>query len=99
MKSQPSQDDNIIPEPTLPPTPSIDDDSKCIYDSANPYSIDLQPTIGTNVKCPTNEKELHYDLSTYLTCTDNTIKTPLIQFHIQLMFALKQNKNMVLSII
>ncbi|KAM9983820.1 hypothetical protein ACTFIY_000540 [Dictyostelium cf. discoideum] len=71
MKSQPSQDDSIIPEPTLPPTPSIDDDSICIYDSTNPYSIDLQPTIGTNVKCPTNEKELHYDLSTYLTCTDN----------------------------
>ncbi|KAM9999924.1 hypothetical protein ACTFIZ_008384 [Dictyostelium cf. discoideum] len=71
MKSQASPDDNIIPEPTLPPTPSIDDESTCIYDSTNPYSTDLQPTTGTNVKCPTNEKELHYDLSTYITCTDN----------------------------
>ncbi|EEU04144.1 IPT/TIG domain-containing protein [Dictyostelium discoideum AX4] len=70
MKSQPSQDDNIIPKPTLPPIPSIDDDSTCIYDSANSYSIDLQLTTGTNAKCPKNEKELRYDLSTSLTCTD-----------------------------
>ncbi|KAN0043022.1 hypothetical protein ACTA71_010655 [Dictyostelium dimigraforme] len=75
MKSQATPDDNIIPEPTLPPIPSINDNSTCNYDSTNPFSTDLQPTVGTNIKCPTNEIELHYDLSTTFICTDkNTLK-------------------------
>ncbi|KAN0043021.1 hypothetical protein ACTA71_010654 [Dictyostelium dimigraforme] len=75
MKSQATPDDDIIPKPTLPPIPPINDNSTCFYSSKNPYSTDLQPTVGTNIKCPTNEIELHYDLSTTFICTDkNTLK-------------------------
>ncbi|KAN0033142.1 hypothetical protein ACTA71_011350 [Dictyostelium dimigraforme] len=63
MKSQVSPDDNIIPKPTLPPIPPFNDYSTCLYDSNNPYPTILQPTIWTNIKCTTIEKELHYDHS------------------------------------